>query len=41
MVMLKDVHGAKLKTKKQALKFTKGTSPFEQDVLKFVLSENV
>ena len=42
LVLFKEAHGAKLRTqKRQPLKFTKGTSPFERDILKFVLGENI
>ena len=42
MLMFKEAHGAKLRgQKRNPLRFTKGTTPFEKDVLKFVLADNV
>ena len=37
MVMFKEAHGAKLKNKKGKLQFTSGTSPFEREVMNFVI----
>lgn len=37
----KNAHGKKMKTKKNTLKFTQGTSPFEKDILNFVSGELV
>ena len=40
--MFKEAHGNNLRNKqRQPLKFTKGTSPFEKEVLRFVLGENI
>ena len=42
MVLFKEAHGAKLKKQnKKPHLFTKGTSPFEKDILAFVLGENI
>jgi len=38
---LKNAHGKKLKAKKNALKFTKGTSPFERNIFSFVTGDSV
>ena len=41
LVMFKEAHGANLRKQKSRMQFTKGTTPFERDVLAFVLGENV
>ena len=42
MLMFKEAHGAKLRSQKRnPLRFTKGTTPFEKDVLRFVVADNV
>ena len=41
LLMFKEAHGFNLRKKKTRPQFTKGTTPFERDVLRFVLTENV
>jgi hypothetical protein len=41
LLPIKMRNGKKMKTKKNTLKFTQGTSPFEKDILNFVSGELV